>query len=121
MKKILNITLIFIVLVFLNSCFSDEVIRYKDVTLKYTDYYELDLGLSGDEEGARIVKQASHYEYSQFIRDEGTNYSIVYQYKAIDGYIGSDEVEIETCTGGDGIRCDNVETLIIRFNIVGED
>ena len=100
------------------SCNDGIVTRTKNVTLKNSELFEYDLNINGDEEGARIIRQALHYEASVIVRNAGTNYNTVYRYKATDEYYGQDEVEIETCSGGEGIRCDNAERLIIKIKII---
>ena len=70
----------------------------KDITvsIKNSDMYEHDLGMSGDEEGASIKRQASHFTVSEIVRDSTTNWSPVYRYQPSKGYVGTDSVEIQT-------------------------
>ena len=100
------------------SCNDGIVTRTKNVTVKNSEVFEFDLNITGVEEGARIIRQALHFETSIIVRNAATNYNTIYRYKAIDEYYGTDEVEIETCTGGDGIRCDSEERLIIKIKII---
>lgn len=118
MKSLPTIIMIIMLTGSLFSCEEEIVTHVKNVTLKNTELFIFDLGIYGDEEGARIIRQARHYESSVIIRDASTSYNTVYQYKALVEYYGFDEVEIETCSGGEGIRCDNAERLIIKFKII---
>ena len=105
---------------FLWYCDKDEATALNndiDITLKNSESYSYNLNISGDEEGAIIKVQAMHFQISELIRDSGTNWSVVYIYKPVSGYVGSDYVEIETCTGGDGINCSDIETVKINFEI----
>jgi len=88
------------------------------IELSSSEEYTYDLKVSGDEEGATIVTQAKHFEKSELVRNASTNYSIVYKYKAIDGYEGNDFVEIKTLTGGDVNGTNSTEDIIrIDFKI----
>ncbi|MCF8338554.1 MAG: hypothetical protein K9I74_11305 [Bacteroidales bacterium] len=73
--------------------------------------------ISGDEEGASIQTQAQHFQTSTIVRDSSTNWSAVYYYKPDSGYVGEDYVAIETCTGGNGVNCSNIDVISINFNI----
>ena len=55
------------------------------VELKQAETYEYKTGVSGEEEGVLIKKQA------------------VYRYQAAKNYVGSDEVDIETSRSSDGV------------------
>lgn len=90
----------------------------KFVTLRNDETYALDLNISGDEEGAVITQQALHYEVSELVRDSTTGWSIVYRYIPEQGYTGIDYVEIETCTGGEGVSCSEIAIVSIRFSII---
>ncbi len=72
----------------------------------------------GDEEGAIIIVQALHFEVSEFARNETTNWSVVYTYKPTPGYVGKDSVEIETCTGCNGVVCSEMEIVKLIFQII---
>ena len=72
------------------------------VELKQLETYEYKTGISGDEEGVLIRKQAQHYEVSEIIRDSTTNWEAMYRYQAAKNYVGNDEVKIETSRGSDG-------------------
>ncbi len=105
-----------IVLVFsLFSCSSDDVnVSRENVNISNTESYEYDLGFFGTEDGARISKQAEHYQISELNRNE----SIIYTYKPADGFLGSDLVKIEIITGSDGSSSGKVSSIVeIIFNV----
>jgi len=87
------------------------------VQLKSTDTYKYET-VSGDEEGARIAKQAEHFSVSEIRRGAETNWIAVYYYQPQPGYTGPDYVELEILTGSDGASAPtNIEVIGIRFVI----
>ena len=46
--------------------------------LKQSEAYEYKTGISGDEEGILIKKQAQYYQVSEIIRDSTTNWEAMY-------------------------------------------
>lgn len=113
------ISLIFVFIIIL-SCeeINPGMNEQKEFTIKNSETFLYDLKISGDEEGATIKKQALHHEISELSRDSSTNWSVVYKYIPEKDYIGSDYVEIETCTGGTGISCSDIGLIKISFNII---
>ena len=104
----------------LTNCNKEEtenLVSEIEVTINNSDDYELDLMISGDEEGATIKTQAQHFQKSELIRDANTNWSVVYKYEPLPNYTGTDFVEIETCSGGESTGCSSVETVRINFTI----
>lgn len=94
---------------------SDDTLK---ISLKNTDVYEHQTGISGDEEGAAIVVQARHYEISDIVRNAETGWAAVYRFKPQAGYKGTDYVEIELRTGSDGAGpATKIEIIKIRFQI----
>ena len=88
------------------------------VELNQAETYEYKTGISGDEEGASIKKQAQHYEVSEIVRDSTTQWEAVYRYKAQGNYVGSDEIEIETHRESDGASPPTkIEIIKIKFTI----
>jgi len=88
------------------------------VELNQAETYEYKTGISGDEEGASIKKQAQHYEVSEIVRGSTTNWEAVYRYQAKKDYVGDDEVEIETSRGSDGASPPTeIELITIKFII----
>lgn len=120
MKTVLKLSLLLIFVSFLWNCDKKEIansIVDINVTIKNIENYDLDLMISGDEEGATIKTQAQNFEMSELVRDESTNWSVVYKYKPFANYTGTDYVEIETCTGGEGVGCSIIEIVRINFTI----
>ena len=120
MKKILKFSFLAICILSLTNCNKEEmenIDREVDVTINNSDDYEIDLMISGDEEGATIQTPAQHFQKSELIRDASTNWSVVYKYEPLPNYTGTDFVEIETCTGGESTGCSSVETVRINFTI----
>jgi maltose-binding protein MalE len=120
MKTIIKLVLFIVLIVIFESCNKDEntsLAEIINVTIANTENYKYDLFISGDEESAIIKTQAKNFEKSELIRDSITNWSIVYEYKALSNFKGTDFVEIETCTGGQGIACSNIEIVRINFTI----
>lgn len=105
---------------FLCSCNKDEIIVDEEpfyITIKNTDDYKHDFKIYGDEEGATIKIQANHFSISDIIRNESTNWSVVYHYKPESGFTGKDSVEIETNTGSDGTENGKTETVKLFFQV----
>mgnify|MGYP003981275353 FL=1 len=120
MKKIMQLSFLAICILSLTSCNKEEmenIDREVDVTINNSDDYEIDLMITGDEEGATIQTQAQYFQKSELIRDASTNWSVVYKYEPLPNYTGTDVVEIETCTGGESTGCSSVETVRINFTI----
>lgn len=120
MNSILKLTLSLIIALLIWSCEKDDVdilpveIR---VPLKNTEAYRYDLNISGDEEVETINIQANHFLTSELIRDSSTDWSVVYLYKPEAGFVGTDYVEIETCSGGQGANCANFQVVKIIFEV----
>ena len=118
-KKILRLSLILIFSSLLTNCSKNDELENIDIELNITitnsDNYELDLMISGDEEGATIRTQSQFFQKSKLVRDSSTNWSVVYKYESLSNYTGMDFVEIETCTGGNSTGCSNIEILRINF------
>ena len=86
------------------------------VALKNTETFEYPM-VGGDEEGARIIQQASHYRVSEVRRDATTNFIAVYYYQPEGGYEGRDYVRIEVRSSFNGIgppsRIDTVAFVFV--------
>lgn len=120
MKTIVRSIFLIIIISFVWTCEKDlerQTIKTMDVLLKNTEEYSYDFNISGDEEGASITTQSTHYQTSKLKRDSYTNWSVVYLYKPESGYIGTDYVEIEFCTGGEGTNCEHIEIVQLHFII----
>ncbi len=117
MKTFVNLTVLLMVVLGFAACDksdSNDPDEIFEVTIKNTEDYSYDFGFSGDEEGATIVTQAKHYQKSDIARNG--DFNVIYQYTPESGFIGSDFVEIETCTGG-GVNCSHIELVRINFSI----
>ncbi len=110
-------TLMLIIVMSIISCSkgddTNSTAEYFSIT--NNQIFEFDLGAFGDEDGARIITQAAHFEISEL----NGNGVITYTYKAQSGYVGTDFVSIETTKGSDGSsNSDVIEIVDIRFNII---
>ena len=122
MKRLSIIALSFVIAIILGGCHEEKIVlnsssESRSVILKNTEEYALDLLISGDEEGAIIKTQAKIFQISELIRDSTTNWSVVYRYKPMASFTGTDYVEIETCTGGEGVDCNDIKVVSINFTI----
>ena len=121
MKTTAKYLLLIINMLFLVYCTYEDIPDDKksgEIELKSGQEFIHDFNISGDEEGATIITQAEHAEVSQLIRNESTNWSVIYRYKSVEDFIGLDSVIIETCTGGEGISCNQLDTLVFTFHVV---
>ena len=119
MKAAIISSLFFCALSFF-GCNNDKTKIYDQeiqVTIKSAETYKYDLMISGDEEGASIKTPPEHAQWSQLVRDQSTNWSVVYVYQPFPDYTGQDYVEIETCTGGEPTGCTNIQVQRINFTI----
>jgi len=93
-------------------------IAVRAVTLRNSDTYQYPT-LSGDEEGATIVKQAQHFKISEVRRNTSTNWDAVYVYQPEPGYTGNDYVELEITRNPVGtLGHEQTSRLGISFTIV---
>jgi len=119
-RTILTLTIILSFLIFTQSCKKDESVNSTTktiyVTIKSNETYQFDLGSFGDEEGAGISRQASHFQVS---KTERVNYvKIIYTYIPAQDYVGTDEVELKAERGSDGAGPNNEITFfVIKFEI----
>ncbi len=119
-NKILFLTFICSILIISPGCKKDESnnsTKTINVILKYNQPYQYDLGSFGDEEGATISRQASHFEISKIDRINYVN--MIYTYKPVQDYIGLDEAELMAERGSDGASPNNeISIIIIKFAIM---
>ena len=116
MNRFVKIMFVLLFTSFLCNCEKEEIVEKNEtflISLKNTEEYIHDFKISGDEDGATIKVQAKHFSISKIIRNESTNWSVVYHYKPETGFIGSDLVEIVTNTGNDGSG--NGKTNIVKL------
>lgn len=83
------------------ACKEKAGVETLSVSILNTDRYRHPTD-GGDEEGARISMQASHYSVSEMRRDSETNWVATYVYQPTAGYTGTDDVELEILAGSDG-------------------
>jgi hypothetical protein len=83
-----------------------------NVSISSSEVFTYATGISGDEEVAKITRQAKNYEISTIVRDSTTNWEAVYQYKADRAFQGTEHVELKLGTGSDGQSPNNDITLI---------
>jgi hypothetical protein len=101
----------------LSSCRDQSSTDSIVVPLKNTDTYE-HATVGGDEEQASIVSQATHYSVSEIRRNRETNWVAVYFYRPSAGYVGNDEVALETRTGSDGSSAPiNIRRINLKFRV----
>ncbi|MCP4604129.1 MAG: hypothetical protein GY847_27010 [Proteobacteria bacterium] len=117
-----NLILLLATVVVLISCDDDQSEDQisVDAQIKNTGIYEYRTGISGDEEGATITKQAQNYEISELVRDASTQFEIVYRYKPKEKFVGFEEVNIRTEQGSDGASPSDVFTTITLRITVAE-
>ncbi len=116
----LFLTLIIAILAFNQSCSEDDSnnsIQTIYASISTNQTYQYDLGNFGDEEGAGITRQASHFQVSKTERTIGSG-NIIYTYIPTLNYVGTDEVEIKTERGSDGASPGtDITTVIIKFTV----
>jgi hypothetical protein len=91
-----------------------------EINIKITanETYQFDLGIFGDEEGASISKQATHFSVSEVERDNNSG-KIIYKYTPATNFVGTDEVQIKSERGSDGASPNNKITYTtIKFIII---
>jgi len=103
--------------VLVQSCAEASSIETVHVSLQSAETFQYPT-VGGDEEGARIATQATHYSISEFRRNAATNWVAVYVYRPASGFVGSDYAELEISTGSDGASPPtSVKKVALRFAI----
>lgn len=88
-----------------------------DVELNANQAYQYDLGSFGDEEGASIEQQTSHYADSKIVREKDF-VTLTYHYQPANNYTGTDEVVLKSARGSDGASPnDEITITTIKFVI----
>jgi hypothetical protein len=114
-----SVTLAFLVpvVVHVQGCKESNPLETVSVSLKNTEMYQYPT-VGGDEDGATISTQATHYRISEIRRNAETNWVVTYVYQPAAGFVGSDYAEIEILTGSDGASPPtNVKRLAFHFVI----
>ena len=75
---------------------------------------KINLGNFGDEEGAAIHKPALHAELSRLVRKINSG-NIEYQYLPVQGFKGTETVELILNQGSDGASAGKNGTLVISI------
>ncbi len=116
-NKKLFLILICSFLTFIQGCKKDDpndATKTIYVSIKTNQTYQYNLGSFGDEEGAGITRQASHFQVSQLERINYVN--VVYTYKPLQDFNGIDVVELKAERGSDGVS-PNDKIIVYIFNI----
>ena len=97
-----------------NTDVSSQNIRQ---TIKTNQAFEYDLGNFGDEEGATISKQATHFFISSLDPQMNTE-KIIYTYQPVVGFTGTDEIELKSARGSNGASDNNkISYTTIKFTV----
>ena len=103
--------------VLLVGCQNGPATQVISASLKNTELFQHPT-VGGDEEGARIVIQATHFSLSEIRRDATTGFVATYVYRAAPGFVGTDHSEIEVSSGSDGASSPKrVTRIVFRFVI----
>lgn len=122
MKKISGILVVlFGLALVMQSCKKNSTIYTASGTIhaaiKVNQSYQYDLGGFGIEEGAEISKQATHFLISTIGRSANTP-NIIYRYVPAVNFVGTDEVELQSSKGSNGLGASNKITYTtIKFTI----
>ena len=117
-----KLTFLILLVLAMTSCKKDDFPTDKDtiqVTIKNSDTYTYSTGISGDEDGAKIIRQANNFETSELRRNQTTNWEVIYYYKPKSNFEGKDYLEIETYEGSDGASPPtkiNIVKILINVN-----
>ncbi|MEL7834659.1 hypothetical protein [Fodinibius sp. Rm-B-1B1-1] len=87
-----------------------------NISINSGEVFEYPTGISGEEEGATIVRQPDNYEVSTIVRDSTTNWEAVYQYQPKAGFQGTQSVELKLSMGSDGASPSSKVT-VVKLNI----
>jgi hypothetical protein len=112
-KKILFLLIISWILVFSKGCKKDDSQNSPvtiQVNMKVNQTFQYNLRYFGDEEGAIMVRQGSHFQTSKLERLDYEK--IKYTYIPLPDYTGTDEIELRAGRGLDGA---NPNTNIISY------
>jgi hypothetical protein len=105
------------VAVVVQGCRESNPVETVTVSLKNAEVFQYPT-LGGDEDGARIATQATHYSISEIRRNAETNWVAVYVYQSAPGFVGSDYAELEVLTGSDGASPPtSIKKVALRFVI----
>ena len=106
---------IFLISALLLSCRKEDE-DIQSFTISNSDTLRYSLGFFGDEEGASIQEQATHYSLSR-IGDGSNTPEWIYIYVASSSFVGTDYVEINSARGSDGMGKKNRDITISKITI----
>lgn len=103
------------VVVYVQGCRKSDPVETVTASLKNTETFQYPT-VGGDEDGARISTQATHYRVSEMRRNAETNWVAVYVYRPAAGFVGSDYAEVEIFSGSDGASAPtSIRRVAFRF------
>jgi hypothetical protein len=106
-----------VIAVGVQGCRDPDSVETVIVYLRNTETYQYRT-VGGDEEGARISTQATHYSISEIRRDASTDWYAVFVYQPAAGFVGEDHAEVEVMTGSDGASAPtNIKKVVFRFSV----
>ena len=73
--------------------------------------------VGGDDEGARIASQATHFATSEIRRDSSTGWIATYFYRPAAGFVGTDDVTLEVLSSKDGVSAPTSRLILIHFTV----
>ena len=88
------------------------------IDLSNTQELLLDLEVSGDEEGAKIILPPTHALNSELLRNNSTEWRAIYRYAPDPTYLGADSVFIERCRGSQGVGCTQRDTVKVFLTLI---
>ena len=104
--------------ILLVSCSKDKsVIPVKSFEVAVGDTLRADMGNFGDEQGMIIEQQAAYARLSRLTRTDGIK--ITYEFSAIEGYTGSDQVLLKRISFVNGVNgvTENVSFLKLQIEV----
>jgi hypothetical protein len=88
------------------------------IDLSNTQELLLDLEVSGDEEGAKIILPPAHALNSELLRNSSTEWRAIYRYAPDPTYLGADSIFIERYRGGQGVGCTQIDTVKVFLTLI---
>ena len=116
-QRLIACVLLLPVVAQIQGCKGSTSLENVSVALRNTETYQYPT-VGGDEEGATIVLQPTHYSISEMRRDATTNWIATYVYRPAAGFVGKDEAVIEISTGSDGASAPtDIKRVAFRFDV----
>ena len=115
LPKLFAFVLLLPVVLVVQGCKKANSVETVSVSLRNSETFQYPT-VGGDEDGARISTQASHYRISEIRRNAETNWVAVYMYRPAAGFVGSDYAEVEILSGSDGASAPTrIRRVAFRF------